>query len=193
MYWWLNAPVFATSALWALVLAFAVFLAPWCNWQRSAVLGIGMIGGVLLYIPACTGMMWIIDQERFGYFDYQNFGKIPTSRLRRLLPEVAKDIRIHQQRGCNRARYRISPVEFDLHLDTLWHEFGSRAYNSRATSRQATTAVELEALFFGLELPKSSQETEPFIHSGPTELSGYGAVFYLHAESGTVFQRTCYW
>lgn len=61
MYWWLNAPVFATSTLFTVILIALWLLAP--TRMRIRAVGIAMIAGVLLYVPACAVVMGAMDRQ----------------------------------------------------------------------------------------------------------------------------------
>lgn len=191
MYWWLNAPVFATSTLFTVILIALWLLAP--TRMRIRAVGIAMIAGVLLYVPACAVVMAAMDRQRFGYFDYPSVAEMPNKRWRRFLPETASDIRIHQHRGgCIPARYRIRPADLQQHLDALWSRFGAQAFNTRVSATQVATPAEL-AIFSGLGLPESASETGLLRYSGPMKQGGYGATFYADPGSDLVFQQGCSW
>jgi len=191
MYWWLTTPVLATSALLTSTLAILWLLAP--ARMRIRILGIAVLAGILLYIPACAVVMGAIDRHRFGYFDYPSVADIPDARWRRFLPDAAREIRIHQHRGgCIPARYRISPADLQQHLDALWSRFGTQAFNARVSATQVATPAEL-AIFSGLGLPESSSKTGLLRHSGPMKQGGYGATFYADPGSDLVFQEGCSW
>jgi len=75
MLWPLILPLQITAtSLVVAVIAFTV-LAPKLGWKRTTAFPIGALLAILAFVPSCAGVMYGLDQFRFGRFEYQSYSE----------------------------------------------------------------------------------------------------------------------
>ncbi|MEM1223475.1 MAG: hypothetical protein AAGH40_12025, partial [Verrucomicrobiota bacterium] len=75
---------------------------------------------VLVFIPSCSGLMFLIDAYRFGYFQYESYTEVADDHVYLFLPPGSKKISIEKSAHGHRAKYIISESELRAFLDDLW-------------------------------------------------------------------------
>ncbi len=193
MFWPIELPF--TIAFWVLA-AIVILLttaAPALKWRRRKTFWLSLLYAVVAFVPSCTGIMLVVDELRFGTFEYATIQDIDDFRARRYLPPAAKDIVMHKQAIGYRARYSISASELQDYLDRLWEQYGEASASKRDErfDRDPVIYQEIQAHLFS-DLGWEPLEN-PVVFSSPTEADGGGATYYFDSNAGVVLQRTGYW
>jgi len=168
-------------------------IAPVLKWKRAKTLLVSTLLAMLAFTPSCTGVMYLVDAMRFGYFEYATFDDVNDFRAERYLPTAASNIKMHKHANGYRAQYTISDAEFHAYLDKLWAEFGEFSAVERGEmSGEGSPASqeELERLFSEFDWKSLENAIEYY---SPTEADGGGATYYFDCEGGVAYQRTGYW
>lgn len=165
------------------------------RWSRLKTFVITSSVAVFLFVPSCTGIMFVVDAIRFGHFHYERFGDIRDARFQRYLPESATDIQMRKRFGGNgyAAHYQISADEFASYLDDLWEKYGDHSAVQRGgfIDDGETVSPEMFDMRFeglGWECPSSA-----IAYRSPSESDGGGASYYFDAEAGLMYQHTGFW
>lgn len=182
-------------AFWTLTAVVVVIsvLAPLLKWRRGQTFLVSSVLAMAALIPACTGIMAVVDQMRFGSFEYATVDDVNDFRAERYLPTAALNIQMHKQANGYFARYAISDVAFHAYLDQLWHEYGEHSAVARGKtygegSPASKEEQERDFLQFGWKPLENAM-----IYYGPTEADGGGATYYFDGHAGVAMQRTGYW
>lgn len=192
MLWPLVLPLKIT--FWSLIaiVAIVTVFAPQLKWQRAKTFLVSSTLALVAFIPSCTGVMYLVDEARFGSFEYPSFDDVKDPRAERYLPTTATQIKMHKHASGYRAQYRIAETDFHAYLDSLWKQYGQYSSVKRGEMSGEALPVsqeQLELVFSGLDWKCPSGAIE--FHS-PSEADGGGAVYYFDASAGVVFQRTGY-
>jgi hypothetical protein len=193
MFWPVVLPFQITCAV--LLLAVVVFtaIARPQDWSRATTFVLYTTIALIAFIPACTGIMVVVDAVRFGDFNYASYDDIPDFRSQRYLPSVATNITMRKHANGYRARYKISGEDFRLYLDDLWRKHGDHSAVKRGGFVDEGKEVDSEtfAITFG-DLGWQCPSSAIILYS-PSEGDGGGATYFVDAEGGIVFQRTGFW
>ncbi len=193
MFWNLVLPLRIT--FWTLIALVVVStaIAPLLNWKRAKTFLITSALALVAFIPSCTGIMYLIDNAQFGYFEYNTFGDVKDFRVERLLPTTASQIKMYKRSNGYRAKYVISEVDLHAFLDNLWKQYGKNSPVQRSTlfgEGATVSSEELHRMFSELGWPPLTDAIE---YHSPAEADGGGATYYFDASVGIVYQRTGYW
>jgi hypothetical protein len=173
------------------VIAFTV-LAPKVGWKRTTAFPLGALLAILAFVPSCTGVMFALDQIRFGRFEYQSYSEITDFRAQRYLPPSAVAISMYKHPQGYKAKYSIAETDFHKYLDELWEKYGQYS------------AVERHG-FAGEDEPPYPEEFDQYAEQewpplknaityySPTESDGGGAEYLYDKDAGIVYQTTGYW
>lgn len=119
-------PIVLPFAITACVLLTLVFVAPVVKWRRVPT-SIGMtLLSLIAFVPSCTGIMRILDADRFGVIEYASFDNVDDFRVERYLPPPATNITVDKYAQGFRARFTISQSQLDAYLDDVWRKYGDR-------------------------------------------------------------------
>lgn len=192
MLWPLVLPVQITIALLASQVALLTALAPIVNWKRGKMCGISLAFGCLAFIPSCTGIMAILNSQRFGIFQYNSVSEVNDVRVARYLPAKARNISLKTYPAGHCAKYSISKADLLSYLDGLWDKSGQHSAISRDQLHdgEPVSADSIDHVFADLTWPALKNPIE--FHS-PIEHDGGGATYYFDATTETVYHRAGYW
>lgn len=193
MFWPLVLPIKITFWSVVVIVAIATALAPQFKWNRLRAFFVSTILALVAFVPSCTGIMYLVDEVRFGYFEYPTFEDVQDFRAERYLPTAAKDIKMHKHANGYRVRYSISAADFHGYLDGLWKQYGQYSAVKRdeiSGEGSSVSQEELARAFSGLDWKCPTSAVK---YHSPSEADGGGAVYYYDASAGVVFQRTGYW
>ena len=192
MLWPLVLPFQITISLLMAVVTSLTALAPIVKWKRGKMFGISVAFGCLAFIPSCTGIMAIIDSQRFGTFQYNTMSEVNDIRVARYLPAKARNISLEKYPNGHCAKYSISKVNLLSYLDTLWEKDGQHSAISRNQLHEGEpVSVDfIDGVFADLKWPAFKNPIE--FHS-PIESDGGGATYYFDATTDTVYHRASYW
>ena len=180
---------------WSLVaiVVSATAIAPQFKWRRAKTVLISSTLAAIAFVPSCTGIMYLVDQTRFGYFEYMAFDEVKDFRVERYLPTAAKRIKIHKHANGYRAQYKISDGDFHSYLDGLWQQYGQYSAVKRGEMSGEGSPVsqeEFDLVFSDLDWKRP---TGAIKYHSPSEADGGGATYYFDAGAGVAYQRTGYW
>lgn len=191
MFWPLVLPFQITCVALGVVVLLVTGWAPKLKWKRGKAFAISALLAVVAFVPSCTSVWYVLDEVRFGYFEYATFDGINDFRAERYMPPMATDIQMYKHKHGNGtfARYAISEMDFRTYFDDLWKKYGELSVAERAEVRSAYE-YELEPVCaaLGCEPPLDAR-----CYRSPTEPDGGGANYYVDSESGFVLQDTGYW
>ena len=193
MFWSLVLPFQITCVV---LLGAVIVLTRFASTQvRSRAKTFFLYSGIasILFIPACTGIMEIVDVIRFGDFSYASYDDIPDFRSQRYLPTGATDIQMRKHYNGYFARYRLSSEDFNSYLDELWQKYGEYSAVERGEMHDDDESVDQKSFdrtFRGLgwDCPADAN-----VYHSPSEGDGGGATYYVDTVSDLVFQRTGFW
>lgn len=193
MLWPIVLPFKMTFWALAAIVILLTTAAPALKWRRAKTFWLSLLYAVVAFVPSCTGIMLVVDEFRFGTFEYATIQDIDDFRARRNLPPAAKDIVMHKQAIGYRARYSISASELQDYLDRLWEQYGEASVSKRDErfDRDPVIYQEIQAHLFS-DLGWEPLEN-PAVFYSPTEADGGGATYYFDSNAGVVLQRTGYW
>jgi cell division protein FtsW (lipid II flippase) len=193
MFWPVVLPF--EIAFWTLatVVVIVTALAPTLKWRRGKTFLISSSLAIAAFIPSCTAIMFVVDEIRFGDFEYATFDDVNDFRAERYLPTAATNIAMQKHANGYRARYSISSDDFHAYLDNLWHLYGE--YSAVERGRMFGEGLpahneEQEAFFSDLGWPPLKNAT---VYYSPSEADGGGARYYFDSNAGVAMQRTGYW
>ncbi|WP_148080025.1 hypothetical protein [Roseimaritima ulvae] len=185
-------PIVLPSKITACVLLALVFVVTVVKWRRvPTFIGITLLS-LIAFVPSCTGIMRILDADRFGVFEYASFDNVDDFRVERYLPPAATNITVDKYAQGFRARFTISQSQLDAYLDDVWRKYGDRSVVSRGEMLAMETVDEQShQLYFGdLGWPYLDDANE--VH-GPTAGNGAGFTIWFSPSEGVAYQRGSYW
>jgi len=192
MLWPLILPAQITFWLLLAVVASLTALAPRVNWKRGHAFNISLVVALLAFVPSCTGVMTILDAQRFGIFQYSSFTDIHDLRIQRFLPTQAQSIELEKYAWGHRAKYSITQSELTQILDGLWHKYGPSSATPRDKLDDGKTVTDesFKHVFHGLDwlLPPEAIEFR-----SPVERDGGGATYFFDPKTETAYHRAGYW
>ncbi len=171
----------------------AALLAPSFKWKRSKTLGISLLLALIAFIPSCTGIMFVVDNFRFGKFYCQHYSEVNDFRIERFLPNTATNITLHKQANGHHARYEISKSEFHAFIDGLWKQYGAYSTAKRDElygEGKLATQEDFELDFQPLDWKPLANALR---YHSPIEADGGGATYYYDDGAGIAYHRAGYW
>ncbi len=192
MLWPLILPFKIAFWLLAGLVAIVTILAPSLKWKRGKTFAIALLLAIVAFIPSCTGIMAIVDSQRFGLFQYDSFAQVNDERIERYLPTQARNITLEKYAAGHRARYSISESDLMAYVDGLWDQYGEYSATERDDLDDgAKVSPESFDLYFGdLGWPVLENAIEL---NSPREGDGGGATYFLDRSGGTVYHFAGYW
>jgi len=192
MLWPLVLPFQITFCVLAGLVALLTSFAPVLKWKCRAALGVSLGLAFVAFIPSCTGIMTIVDAQRFGVFEYDSFSEVDDFRVERFLPTQARGITLDKFAVGHRAKYSISESELRSYLDGLWHQYGEYSAIPRdELGDGASASAESFDYYFG-DLGWPALENAIELHS-PVESDGGGATYFFDPTTNTAYHRAGYW
>lgn len=193
MFWPLQLPFLLTVTLMAALLATATYHAPRLKTSRARALTLGALLALLAFIPACSGIGFVVDRFRFGAFSYADFADVNDFRVQRFLPPAARDITVKKHASGFIAKYRIYEPELSAFLDELWAQHGAQSSLQRNELSPGAASDEQQH-----QVNFDSQVNWPFIpgmkiHPGPVAPTGASFTIWYSAGAGIAYQRAAYW
>jgi hypothetical protein len=193
MFWPVVLPF--EIAFWTLATVVAVItaMAPLLKWRLGKTFLISSSLAIAAFIPSCTAIMFVVDEIRFGTFEYATFEEVNDFRAERYLPTAATAILMQKHANGYLARYSISGSDFHAFLDNLWQEYGrhSTIERGKMLGEGLPAAREIQEAFFS-ELGWKPLEDATLYYS-PSEADGGGATYFFDSNTGVAMQRTGYW
>jgi len=193
MLWPIVLPFKITLGLLAAIVVLLTALASALKWKRGKVFGVASLVACLAFVPSCTGIMAIVDSQRFGTFQCENFADVNDFRIERYLPTQARDITLNKCAQGHQATYSISESDLRDYLDGQWDRYGQDSASSREElndgSRVSADAYDFQFDYDDLGWPAFDAVR---FHS-PVEEDGGGAIYYFDPATGTAYHRAGYW
>lgn len=201
MLWPIVLPVELTIGLLAALVGFATVAAPAWKWKRRRTfVGSSLLAG-LLFVPSCVGIMEVVDNIRFGTFQYASYLDVKDIRVERYLPPTATNVTLKKYSSGHMARYTISESDLKDYVDELWKRNGEHSAISHKDLDPTPgapagfngipfTSAEFESTFLSSEWPTPDNLIE--LH-GPSGASGSGAVYVYDRATQTGYHRASYW
>lgn len=78
--------------------------------RRGKAIASALLGATLLFVPSCTGIMLVVDQFRYGRFEYATEAEVPDDGYIEL-PPTARDIVLYRDGVGHRARFTVTTDE----------------------------------------------------------------------------------
>jgi hypothetical protein len=190
MFWPFLLPMAVTSALMAAMIAAAYYLSPKLRISRPRSVLLALLIVPLVYIPACTGIMYyIIDPMRFGTLEYRDYDSVHSLHVRRYLPEGAKEITARVGAAGFEARFKITAKELEAWKTRIWNRDGNDSVGGFDDTDEIDADLMRQA--FGDE-PLNPTESWMAFH-GPRAGNGGGATIYFCEARGIAYEDAGYW
>lgn len=193
MFWTFVLPFQITCAVLATTVVILTVFATPRTWSRVSAFLFFTAIAFMVFIPSCTGIMLAVDAARFGDFNYATFDDIPDFRSQRYLPKAATDIQMRKFASGYRARYRIDANLFAVYVDELWAEHGEYSAMRRGGFSDEGQPVNLDSFNHRFGDLGWSCPPNAIVYHSPNEDDGGGAIYYVDADQGLVFQSTAFW
>lgn len=195
MFWPVVLPFKFTFWMLAGLVLGATVMAPAFKGKRGRTFLLSTCCALAAFIPSCIGIELIVDQFRFGQFEYLCYDDIHDFRYQRYLPATATNIKMHKHPGGNgyRACYSISEADFQSYLNELWDEYGERSAVQRGGYSDDGRQADLDDFRFKFGDLGWTPWDNPVISHSPSESDGGGATYYFDRDAGTAYQSTGFW
>ena len=192
MFWPIVLPFKITACILLALTVLVTLAAPLMKLRRTPAFFGALLLSLLAFVPSCAAIMGIVDQKRFGVFDYATFNDVNDFRVERYLPPAASDITVDKYAQGFRARFSISQTELDAYLDSVWDSYGDQSVVERGEmSVMDIVDSESHELIYGdLGWPHLEDATELY---GPTAGNGAGFSVWYSPTKGVAYQRGSYW
>lgn len=193
MFWPVVLPFQITCAvLFTAVILLTLFASP-RTWGRDKTFFLFSALAFVAFVPACTGIMSLVDSVRFGDFQYSSYSDIPDWRSQRYLPELAIAIQMRKHANGYFARYKMPNAEFKAYLEDQWKKYGQHSAVERNGFMDEGKPVDAES--FNMTFAELGWNCPPgaIVYYSPSEADGGGATYYVDAAAGLVYQRTGFW
>lgn len=196
MLWPLELPFKITCVLFAALILLAVAMVPNMKWKRGRVFRLSLAIAALLFIPSCSGIMAVLDSQRFGVFQHATFDDVNDPRVESWLPSAATDIRLQKRMGGFKAKYSITEADLKKFMGRIWQKYGQYSTMSRA---QIQTQLDSGRL---IDTPPPCVDddptdwpplTNPAVYMSPQAANGAGFTIWYSIEDGVVYQEAAYW
>jgi hypothetical protein len=188
MLWPIELPFQITLALWLGAILVAGIFAPKWGVKRLKSVLLGFLIGILLFIPACVGVKYILDPFRFGMFQYPNFAAVHDWRVQRYLPDAASEITIEIPVHGNgfRAKFYITKPALETWFEQSWEEGAKYSIISRKEAQDFNEPQE----FYDLGWQRMPGAV---MYVGPMEDDGGGYYVWYSEEEGIAYEDAGYW
>lgn len=192
MLWPLVLPFEITCWTLIALLVVATVAAPVFRTKRKRVFAWGFFVALIAFIPSCTAVMSLVDEYRFGIFNYPDFRSVNDFRVERYLPEPATDITIEKHPQGFRAKFEIGKPALDDWFDRTWEQNGEHSVVPRVSDREAKPVRRetFEHHFgdLGWEAPSDLNEYE-----GPVAGNGAGFTIWYNERASIGYEHAGYW
>lgn len=195
MFWPFILPFKITCVVLGVLVLLITGWAPKLKWKRWWAFGISAMLALLAFVPSCSGVWYVLDQFRFGYFEYATFDDINDFRAERYMPPAATDIWIYKHEHANGscARYVISEADFHAYLDGLWDKYGDYSAVRRGEISGEGRPASPDDMASICACVGCQPLAAAVKYRSPTEPDGGGATYYFDSEAGVALQDTGYW
>ena len=192
MFWPIVLPFKITFWVFVGIVTVLTVLSPAMKWKRGKTFLMTSLLAILAFVPSCTGVMAVVDAQRFGVFHCDSYAEVQDFRIERYLPKSAQKITLDKFASGHRAKYAITQPELVSYLDALWIEAGNRSAISREDLDDGSevSAEQVARDFEGLDW--SAPSTAIKFHS-PVESDGGGATYYFDPAANVAYHRAGYW
>jgi len=182
-------PFKITFYLFLSIVILVTIFKPFFNWSRTKSFVISFFMTIVLFIPSCTGIQIIVDNYRFGEFKYNDYTEIKDLRIKYNLPQKATEITIYKSNPIYYAKYKISKVDLDLYVDSLWID-----ENQSLSIRDKADKIVIKDNFnYQFKDTSWSVAQNIIILDGPISSNGAGSTYYFDHINNMAYQYTCYW
>ncbi len=192
MLWPLERPFQITCLLFLALIAMSTIFAPILKSKRGTMFGTTLIFAVVAFIPSCTGIMAIMDTQRFGVFHYNSAAEVSDTHVKCYLPSTAKDVTLKTSLGGHFAKYKISKAELQTYLDGLWDRIGEYSDIPRNELRSGVP-VSPDSIDFRFAELKWPTLENPIAFDSPIGKNGGGVRYYFDPTTETVYHEAAYW
>lgn len=192
MLWPIMLPLKITLAIFVVIVVVVPLILTRFRCKLPKTFAFTFLISCLSFIPSCVGIQSVIDQQRFGVFDYAQFSDITDAHVLLWLPSTAKSITVEQFASGFRAKYKISQDDLDAHFDQQWNRYGSQSMSTReeAANGQPVAASVLEHEFGSLNWKTYDDVVE---YQSPVAANGAGYSIWYSPSQGIAFQSAGYW
>jgi len=166
------------------------------GWNYRRVFAWAAVLLFLAFLPSCGAVMAVLDQYRFGVFEYTDYHSVDDLRTKRYLPEPAKAITIEKTKQGYRAKFKIDNKALDQWFDQSWKKSDKQAPFPRseleaANEEDSKVTEEWIAQKFGdLGWPAFDDAQ---VYEGPKARNGAGYTIWFSTSSETAYQEVGYW
>jgi hypothetical protein len=148
---------------------------------------------LLAFVPSCALVMKVADQLRFGVFEYAEVDAVWHGKVRRWLPQGAKEITVNQHVHGFEAKYKISRAELESWFDQQWERSEGRAANERTEPERLSGSRSGRVMEEWFQEPGWPPLAEPLKYEGPHGSNWAGYVIWFSEAKGLAYQRAGYW
>ncbi|MDQ3333292.1 MAG: hypothetical protein M3552_22040 [Planctomycetota bacterium] len=105
----MSAPVVLPFQITCAILLIALVATPFV-FRRAASRAMAIVAAFVLFIPSCTAVMLVVDQFRYGRFEYATAAEVPTGGYLEF-PASATDIVVESYGAGHKARFNVGTDE----------------------------------------------------------------------------------
>jgi len=192
MLWFIVDPFRYAFLLLGTTVVLTTLLAPKLNWKRGKTFFFSLFCSILLFVPVAFGIGKVMDQFRFGVFQYENHEAIRSQKISRWLPPDATNLAVKQDIGGFEAKYFIRLSDLEAWLDRYWEEHGTGVNMSNRSREEEQGVVEYideeEAAKLGWTFPSDATR-----YPGPSASDWGGFTIWYSKAEGVAYQHAGYW
>lgn len=159
------------------------------------------LAALLLFIPSCTGIMAIVDLQRYGRFNYADASEIPHDGYIEL-PESAKDITLYRNGAGHWAKFKIDTTTLRAWIDDrralqpdLYQYHDDDEWLAKPRNTQAQDERNQEQQVFANRFPDSGWVYDPMMVRVRVTRSkrGSGYTLWHLSATGDTYLNASYW
>ncbi len=183
----------------------AVFAVLWClgayTLRTPKQIAWLSLAALFLFIPSCTGIMCIVDWQRYGRFDYADSSEIPDDGYIEL-PANAKDITLYRNGARHWAKFNVDTPSLRSWIDdrrTLQPDLNpyqdDDEWQAKPSDTQRPDMVEADQQIFGNRFPDTGWVYDPtMVQIHVTRSARGGGYTVWHVQStGDAYLSASYW
>lgn len=192
MFWPIVLPIQITFGVCLVVFVVVLLVSKKQGWKSNRAFLRTTLLLSLAFMPSCGVVMSVLDQYRFGVFEYANFQSIDDFRIERYLPEPATEITLEKNAQGYRSKFKISKSDLNHWFEQQWQQNYEQSVVSR-TEIDETAIVDTEEFdlwFGGLGW---SPLSEAVVYEGPRAANGSGFTIWYSESTVTAYQHAGYW
>lgn len=188
MLWPFELPFQITLAFWLGVIVVTGCFAPKWGLKRLKAVLLGFVMGILLFIPSCVGVKYVLDPFRFGVFQYPDFAAVHDWRVQRYLPESASEITLEIPTHGNgfRAKFHITKLDLESWFEKSWEEGAKYSISLREDAQD----YNMPQKFYDLGWQRLPDAVK---YIGPEEEDGGGYRIWFNESQGIAYEQAGYW